>query len=146
MLHSCVSELDRAATAAAWPLVRLARPELDGEGWQQKAQSLRLRGGGVLGLKVENGILMGVATYEPVEKPMFGRVLQVGLLVTAEVSRKTPLRRLLMDGLRDVASRLGCSGTLVTTAKRPPPQRPRKRPYGQSRNPRANSRPRPGSR
>lgn len=128
MLHSSVSELDRAATAAAWSLVRIARPELDGEGWQQKAQSLRLRGGGVLGLKVENGVLMGVATYEPVEEPMFGRVLQVGLLVTAEVSRKAPLRRLLMDGLRDVASRLGCSGTLVTAAKRPPPRSPRKRP------------------
>lgn len=126
MLHSSVSELDRATTAAAWPLVRLARPELDGERWQQKAQSLRLRGGGVLGLEVEGGALMGVATYEPVEKPMLGRVLQVGLLVTAEVSRKAPLRRLLMDALREVAARLGCSGTLVAAAKRPPPQSPRK--------------------
>ena len=128
MLHSSVAELDPATTAAAWSLVRLAQPGPDGERWQQKVQSLRLRGGGVLGLKVENGALMGVATYEPVEKPMFGRVLQVSLLVTAEVSRKVPLRRLLMDALREVAASLGCSGTLVAPAKRPPPQGRRKRP------------------
>lgn len=122
MLHSSVSELDGAATAAAWSLVRLGQPELKGERWQQKAQLLRLRGGGVLGLIVENGALMGVATYEPVEKAMFGPVLQVDLLVTAEVSRKAPLRRLLMDALGEVAAKLGCSGTLFATAKRPPPQ------------------------
>jgi hypothetical protein len=128
MLNSSVSELEHAATAAAWPLVRLAQPELDGERWQQKAQALRLRGGGVVGLIVENGTLMGVATYEPVEKPMFGRVLQVSLFVTAEVSRRAPLRRLLMEGLREKAAALGCSETLVAAAKRPPPQSPPKRP------------------
>lgn len=126
MLHFSISELHGAATAAAWPLVRLAQPELDGEGWQQQARSLRSRGGGVLGLNVENGALMGVTTYEPVEMPRFGLVLRVGLLVTAEVSRKAPLRAVLMDDLRELAATLGCSEIVIEMAKRAPLRRPRK--------------------
>ena len=128
MLRCSVSELDESASVAAWPLVRLAHPELDAESWRQSARALQLRGGGVLGLEVENSGVMGIATFEAVDEPRFGRILQVSTIVTAELSRKAPFRRLLMRRLKEVAAALHCSDVLVTVSKRPPPKRSGKQP------------------
>lgn len=121
MLLFSVTELDEAAAAAAWPLARMVTPELDPQQWRASAQALRQRGGGIIGVEVENSGLMGVATYEVLERPRFGRTLHVANFVALELSRTRPVRLALAGALKQLASALDCSQTVIEAAKRPKP-------------------------
>lgn len=118
MLNFTVTELDRRDLPAAWPLVRAAAPGLDLDRWQAFAEALVERGGGVVGVEAEDGGFQGIATYEPVEKLHSGRVLQVDTLVTFELARRAPMRRVLCEGLDRLAARLGCEAVAVSIPSR----------------------------
>lgn len=118
MLRFTVTELDREELAEAWPLVRATSPELALEEWQARAGALIERGGGVVGVSAEGGGFLGIATYEPVERPHAGRVLQVDTLVSFELTRQAPIRRILCEELEEMAPRLGCAGTAVNFGSR----------------------------
>jgi hypothetical protein len=113
-----VTELDESAAAGAWPLVRMTAPELNPEQWRARAQSIRLRGGGILGVEVESGGLMGIATYEAVSNPHVGKVLEVNTLVCLELSRLAPVRRALRGVLDQRAATFGCSAIALGPAAR----------------------------
>lgn len=118
MLLFSVTELDESAAAAALPLVRMTAPELSPEQWRARAQAIRLRGGGILGVEVEDGGLMGVATYEAVNNRHVGKVLEVDTLVCLELSRLAPVRRALRDVLDERAITFGCSAIALGPAAR----------------------------
>ena len=118
-----IVELDQDELALAWPLVRATSPQLQLDGWQLFAEALMDRGGGVLAVAATDRALHGVATYETIEKPRFGRVLHVDVLVTFELTRRAPARAALMNALTQLSAALGCSGTVISAPKR---QRPRK--------------------
>ena len=122
-----VIELDQDELALAWPLVRTSCPRLEPAGWQALAESLIDRGGGVLGVAAPDRALHGVATYETIEKPKFGRVLHVDTLVTFELSGRAPARAVLVGALRRISEERGCSATLISARKRPPPRTYRRR-------------------
>ena len=118
-----VVELDQDELALAWPLVRSASPHLDLPGWQALAEALIDRGGGVLAVSAPDRAVHGVATYEAVDKATFGRILHIDTLVTFELSGRAPARGVLVRALRQLAEAMGCSGTVISTPKRPRAQR-----------------------
>jgi hypothetical protein len=118
MLTFPVIELDESTAAAAWPLVRMTAPELNPEQWRARAHAIRLRGGGILGVEVESGGLMGVATYEAVSNPHVGKVLEVHTLVCLELSRLAPVRRALRCVLDERAATFGCTAIALGPAAR----------------------------
>jgi hypothetical protein len=118
MLHFTVADLDSRELASAWPLIRTAAPELGPDGWQSLGEALIQRGGGVIAVAAEGGGYLGVATYEPVDKPRSGRVLQVDRLVAFELTRRAPIRRILCEELEELAPQLGCTATVVSAASR----------------------------
>ncbi len=113
-----VSELPREKLAIAWPLVQAARRDLDLAGWQADCEGLAERGGGVLGVEAEGGVLYGVATYEPRRKSRTGRVLQVDTLLSFEFSGRAPVRNALCNALFDCARRLDCDALSVAMPNR----------------------------
>lgn len=113
-----VSELPRERLAIAWPLVRAARGDLDLAGWQAACEGLVARGGGVIGVEAEGGVLYGVATYEPRRNPRTGRVLQVDTLLSFELSGRAPVRHALCNALFDFARRLDCDALSVALPNR----------------------------
>lgn len=117
MLHFKIMDLEQADLAEAWPLVRAAIPELGLDQWQSLGDALIRRGGGIVGVAGEGGGLLGVATYEAVEKPHIGRVLQVDTIVSFELTRKQRIRRILCEELDEMAPRLGCRALAVSVPK-----------------------------
>lgn len=113
-----VIELNQDELALVWPLVRTASPRLRLDGWRALAEALIDRGGGVLAVAAPDRALHGVATYEMIEKPRFGRMLHVDTLVTFELSGRAPARAILVAALRQLSQALGCSGTLICAAGR----------------------------
>lgn len=113
-----VTELAPADFPAAWPLVRAAVPQVDLQSWQQLAGSLSDRGGGTVGVAAEGGPLLGVATYEPIDRKDAGRVMKVGTLVTFELTSRSPVRAILCDAIDRIARLLGCSAVAVSTNSR----------------------------
>ena len=125
-----IIELDQDELTLAWPLVRTSCPQLKPDRWQALAEALIDRGGGVLGVAAPDRALHGVATYETIDKPRFGRVLQVDTLVTFELTRRAPARQALVGALKQISDERGCTATLISAPKRPRPrtyrsQRPR---------------------
>lgn len=118
-----VIELDQDELALAWPLVRTSSPELDLEGWRATAEALIDRGGGVLAVAAPDRALHGIATYEKIDKPSFGRVLHVDILVTFELSGRAPVRQTLVQALRQLSAALDCSETLISPSRRPRPRK-----------------------
>lgn len=102
------SELDQA-----WPLVRGRSAETTIGGWRRFARRLVRRGGGILAVAAEDGLLHGVATFEPVTRVRSGRVLQVETLVSFELSRRAPVRNALCAALTDFARGLQCEAVAV---------------------------------
>ena len=118
MPHFTVSELGPADLSAAWPLVRSAAAAPDLQQWQESAESLLSRGGGVIGVAVEEGGYLGVATYEPVSTLYSGNVLRVEILVTFELTRRAPVRAVLCEALDRLARLLGCDAVAVSVPSR----------------------------
>jgi len=119
MLRFTVAELDRRDLAQVWPLVRSVGPHRRLEDWERHWQELVDRGGGAIGVAGEAGGFLGVATYEAVTKARAGRVLQVGTLVTFELTRRPRIRQILCDELDELAPQLGCAALAVSAPKRP---------------------------
>jgi hypothetical protein len=119
MLQLDVVELDYDDIPLAWPLVRTATPQLGLDAWRAAAESVIDRGGGVLAVTAADRALHGVATYEAIEKPSFGRVLHVETLVTFELRVRAPARRALIEALIQLSSALGCCEIVISAGKRP---------------------------
>ena len=112
-------DLDQDELAFAWPLVRMSFPKLQQGGWQSMAEALIDRGGGVVGVGPPGQFLHGVATYEVVDTPPFGRVLNIDALVTFELSGRSRARQFLLETLRRLSVALGCSQIVISSDKRP---------------------------
>jgi hypothetical protein len=116
-----VFDLDQDELALAWPLIRTCLPHLELSGWTTMAEALMDRGGGVIGIAPPGQCLHGVATYEVVETPRFGRVLNIEALAAFELSGRARARRLLVETLRRLTAELGCSQMVIASHKRPRP-------------------------
>lgn len=119
MLEFNVIELDQDDLALAWPLVRASPQQLDLPGWQAFAEALIDRGGGVLAVSACDQALHGVATYEIVDRPNFGRVLHVDTLVAFELTGRARMRGVLLGAVKQLSSALGCSETVISAPRRP---------------------------
>lgn len=113
-----VRELESGDLPTAWPLVRAAAPGLCADRWQSYAEALIERGGGILAVSGESGGLYGVATYEASENLRAGRLLRVGTLVTMELTRRSPVRRLLCEALDRLAPLFDCHAVAVSIPNR----------------------------
>lgn len=113
-----VRELGNCDLPSAWPLVRTAAPALGPDRWASYAEALIGRGGGIIGVSGEDGGLYGVATYEAAENLRAGRVLRVGTLVTMELTRRSPVRRVLCEALDRLAPALRCEAVAISIPKR----------------------------
>lgn len=113
-----VRELGNCDLPAAWPLVRTAAPSLGPDRWRSYAEALIGRGGGIIGISGEDGGLYGIATYEAAENLRAGRVLRVGTLVTMELTRRSPVRRVLCEALDRLAPALRCEAVAISIPKR----------------------------
>lgn len=118
MGHFSISRIDGADLALAWPLARAAAPSATLDGWRDAVRRLMARGGGVIAASAEDGCFHGLATYEPVVKLRAGRVLQVELLAAFELSRRSPVRRALLEGLERIARSSGCQAISVPVPSR----------------------------
>jgi hypothetical protein len=115
--------------AQAYPLVRMALPQLELGEWHNYAAAMASSGGGVLTLLAPSGAIHALAAYRAVPNLHHGRALIVELFVAFELSRKAPARAALVDGLHLLAEGLGCQAVLFTaesqgllTASRVPPE------------------------
>lgn len=113
-----VRRLGESELELAWPLLRGRSGETSPGGWRRFAERLLRRGGGVVGIAAEDGLLHGIATFEPVTRARSGRVLQVDNLVTFELSRKAPVRNALCAALADFARALQCEAVSVAHPNR----------------------------
>ena len=113
-----VADLGSQELASAWPLVRSVAPEADLEQWESFGAALLERGGGIVTVSGEDEVILGVATYEPADKLRLGKVLQVEVLVTFELTRRAPVRLVLCDALDRIAPLLGCEAVAVTAPGR----------------------------
>lgn len=118
MLQFEVEELDRRDLPLAWPLVRAVAPELGLDNWKAFGQSLLERGGGVIAVSAEESGYLGVATYEPTDKRHFGKVLQVDVFTTFELTRRAPVRHVLCEAVDRMAPRLGCAAVAISFPSR----------------------------
>lgn len=87
----------------AYPLVRMAHPELTAAAWQAEARA-RLRDGGIVVLLAPGGVIQALAGWT--DQPG-SPTLKIDLFVVFELSRRAPARQALRDGLQALAAGLG---------------------------------------
>ena len=119
MNHFRVANLDQDELLLAWPLVRASEPMLELEGWRLRGEMLIECGGGVLAARSADGTIHGVATYEVVERLVFGSILHVATIVTFELTRHDYARQALTAYLHRVCRSLGCAATVISEMNRP---------------------------
>lgn len=93
----------------AWPLLASGATERISQWWENESAALIRRGGGVLVVRAADGIVCGLATYEPLDCQGRRGVLAVERLITFELSMKQPARKRLLGALDLVARSLGCT-------------------------------------
>jgi len=103
------AELDRAL-----PLVRLVAPQVTPKSWRRQATDAFDRGGGVIAVTAEDGLIHGVALFQPRQMLRLGKVLQVDDLITMEMSRKAPVHELLINTLTHLARSLECQSLAMS--------------------------------
>jgi len=118
MGHFSISRIEGADLALAWPVARAAAASATLDGWRDAARRLMDRGGGVIAASAEDGCFHGIATYEPIVKLRAGRVLQVDLLAAFELSRHSPVRRALLEGLERIARSSACEAISIPVPNR----------------------------
>ena len=101
--------------AQAYPLVRMALPQLELGEWQDYAAAMASPGSGVLTLLAPSDAIHALAAWRAVPNLHHGRALIVELFVAFELSRKAPARAALVDGLHQLADGLGCQAVLFTS-------------------------------
>lgn len=118
MPNFTVSLLSGAQIREAWPLIRMAAPEVPLERWEDYARSLLERGGGLLGLFAGDATLHGAATFLPEDDLRHGRALRVDNIVTFELNRSAPARRVMCEALDLIAEGFGCAAVILTMGSR----------------------------
>jgi hypothetical protein len=109
MLDLTVEHLGEQRLLDAWPILEMTATELIPHWWQHEATELIRRGGGVLVARASDGLIYGLATYEPMRCSRRKRVLAVQRLITFELSRRHPARQSLLHALDLLAVTLDCS-------------------------------------
>jgi GNAT superfamily N-acetyltransferase len=109
-----IENLDQDEVVLAWPLVRSFEPALELHAWRARAEVVIDGGGGIIAAQSADGIIHGLATYEVVERPTFGSVLDVATFVTFELTRQGYARRALLDRLNRICRSLGCVATVIS--------------------------------
>lgn len=104
-----VEHLSEQRLLDAWPVLEMAAAEVIPSWWLHEAADLFRRGGGVLVVRGSDGIVHGLATYEPQAAGRRNRVLAIPRLVTFELSLKQPARHALLNALDLLAYALGCT-------------------------------------
>ena len=112
-----VSPVQSDQIFAAFPLVRMAMPELDPKSWSRFVAGLSGRGGAMLGVFAGDATLHGIAVYR-IEESLKGHRLAVDALVTFELNRAAPARAVLIDALEQEAARNGCASLSLTLPAR----------------------------
>lgn len=104
-----VDALTPAQADGAYPLIRAIAPDVTLEGWRDYVQR-RYRSGGLLGLKDEQGGIVGVLSYRLGERMRHGLVLALDDFVTFELSHSAPGRAALLEAAEKLGRDLGCTG------------------------------------
>lgn len=104
-----VDALTPAQADGAYPLIRAIAPDVTIEGWRDYVQR-RYRAGGLLGLKDEQGGIIGVLSYRLGERMRHGLVLALDDFVTFELSQSAPGRVALLEAAEKLGRDLGCTG------------------------------------
>ena len=118
MLHLKIRELTSDEVTNVWPLARTSPRNHSLLGWKYVVREAIRRGGGIVGAIAEDGIVHGVATYEPVLSVRAGRVLRVHTFASFELSRRAPVRQALLEELDRVADLLDCDAVSVGALNR----------------------------
>lgn len=100
--------------AEAYPLVRMAHPEMSLAVWKATAEA-RLANGGILALLTPGGTIQAIASWE--DDPA-GEALKVDTLVVFEFSRRAPARQAMCDGLQALAFERGKSAVHLPLGSR----------------------------
>lgn len=125
-----IAELQLDQLALAWPLASRGASAGNLGSWLARMGELIERGGGILAARAEDGLIHGIAVYEPVGRPRAQRVLQVDTLVTFELSRRAPVEHALCQALNRLVRDFPCdclaiaaknSGVVRRKAGRPRP-------------------------
>lgn len=107
------SQVQSDQISAAFPLVRMAMPELDPGSWTRFVAGLAEHGGALLGVFAGDATLHGIAIYR-IEESLKGRRFVVDALVTFELIRAAPARSALMDALEREAVDCGCAALALS--------------------------------
>ena len=113
MAQFAIEHLTEDRLPEAWPVVCMSHLHASAEWWISEASALIGRGGGVLAARAPDGTIHGVATYEVAKKGVLGRVLDVGTLVTFELSRRAPARHALCDALDLLGHAFDCRSVVL---------------------------------
>jgi hypothetical protein len=114
MTRFTVTHLHAERIADAFPLVRMAAPEVSLDQWGRYADWLCRADGGVLAAYAGNGTLHGIAAYCRDDSLRYGRALRTDLIVTFELSRDAPARSALLEALALIALAKGCENLTVS--------------------------------
>lgn len=104
--------------ALAYPLVRMAMPDVQLEDWRSYVTCLLSAGGGVLTLVAPDGGIHALACWNVEQHLRHDLVLKVDTFVAFELSHRAPARAALCDGLQALADELGCATVLFTLESR----------------------------
>ena len=99
MPNFAIEHLSTRQLSEAWPILHATRAVPVAVWWENEAKDLIRRGGGVLVARTADGSIHGLATYESVDRPHGGRLLEVGKLIAFELNRKEPVRHALCEAL-----------------------------------------------
>lgn len=98
-----LAPLPRSRVAEAYPLVRMAYPQMSLAAWKAEAEA-RLANGGILTLFNPGGTIQALAAWQ--DDPQ-GEALKVDTFVVFELSRRAPARQALCEGLQALAAERG---------------------------------------
>ena len=108
-----VEHLAKERLLDVWPVLAIGAGEQVPTWWEHEANELHRRGGGVLVARRSDGLVQGLATYEPVDRPKGSRVLAVERLITFELSLRKPVRNTLLRSLDLLADALRCTSVAL---------------------------------
>jgi hypothetical protein len=113
MRRFAIDHLNPDQLREAWPVVRMSDSLANCDWWMSEAAQLIERGGVILAARATDGNIYGVATYAVAKKPLVGRVLTVGTLITFELSRRAPARHALHEALELLANAFDCRSIVL---------------------------------
>lgn len=118
MAQFTVAPLEKDQIDGAYPLVRMAAPEVAPDAWRGFAERLIDNGDGILCVFAGDSTLHGLAAYRLDEGLRYGRMLRVDTIVTFELDRAAPARTALCAALERVAQQLECESLTLAMPSR----------------------------